>query len=157
ADGKRGPAPPLNDPIFLSIVPESELFHLIATGRAGTPMPAFSRECGGTLSHQQIDALAAGLKTRWKSTVSLKQPLPPYLAEHGDANLSSETLASGANAFARACAACHGDRGEGTAFAGAIADPVFLRLISDQALRRLIITGRPDLGMPNFADSDSRS
>jgi hypothetical protein len=33
---------------------------------------------------------------------------------------------------------------------GALNDPAFLALISDQALRRLIITGRPDLGMPPF-------
>ena len=29
-------------------------------------------------------------------------------------------------------------------------EPDFLALVSDQALRRIIITGRPDLGMPNY-------
>ena len=38
----------------------------------------------------------------------------------------------------------------------AINAPAFLALISDQALRRIIITGRPDLGMPNFAEHDGR-
>jgi cytochrome c oxidase cbb3-type subunit 3/ubiquinol-cytochrome c reductase cytochrome c subunit len=33
---------------------------------------------------------------------------------------------------------------------GAINNPAFLALISDQALRRTIITGRPDLGMPAY-------
>ena len=37
---------------------------------------------------------------------------------------------------------------------GAINDPAFLALISDQALRRYAITGRPDLGMPDYADKD---
>jgi cytochrome c oxidase cbb3-type subunit 3/ubiquinol-cytochrome c reductase cytochrome c subunit len=32
-----------------------------------------------------------------------------------------------------------------------INDRVFLALISDQALRRIVITGRPDLGMPHYA------
>ena len=33
---------------------------------------------------------------------------------------------------------------------GAINNPAFLVLVSDQALRRLAITGRPDLGMPAY-------
>ena len=33
----------------------------------------------------------------------------------------------------------------------------FLALISDQALRRVIITGRRDLGMPDYSVSDWRS
>jgi cytochrome c oxidase cbb3-type subunit 3/ubiquinol-cytochrome c reductase cytochrome c subunit len=37
-----------------------------------------------------------------------------------------------------------------------INDPVFLALISDQALRRYVITGRPDLGMPDYAGSRPR-
>ena len=39
---------------------------------------------------------------------------------------------------------------------GAINDPDFLALISDQALRRCVIAGRPDLGMPDYADPTSR-
>ena len=39
---------------------------------------------------------------------------------------------------------------------GAINDRAFLALISDQALRRIIITGRHDLGMPNYAQTDGR-
>ena len=61
----------------------------------------------------------------------------------------------GARLFARACAGCHGQQGRGekggrALSGGALNDPAFLALISDQALRRLIITGRPDLGMPPF-------
>ena len=62
--------------------------------------------------------------------------------------------------FARACASCHGDHGQGgdgkSAAVGAINDPDFLALISDQALRRYMITGRPDLGMPDYADPTGR-
>jgi hypothetical protein len=38
----------------------------------------------------------------------------------------------------------------GTATAGAINNAAFLALTSEQALRRTIIAGRPDLGMPPF-------
>src|SRR5262249_57842209 len=34
ADGKLGPAPPLNDPLFLAIVPNAELMRVIIEGRA---------------------------------------------------------------------------------------------------------------------------
>jgi hypothetical protein len=51
---------------------------------------------------------------------------------------------------------CHGDQGQGGDDAGALKEPAFLALISDQALRRLVITGRPDLGMPAYDGTDGR-
>src|SRR5207245_645340 len=64
--------------------------------------------------------------------------------------------ASAARVFARACAACHGDQGEGvqedSGRVRTINNRVFLSLMSDQVLRRYVITGRPDLGMPNYAE-----
>jgi mono/diheme cytochrome c family protein len=35
ADGKMGPAPPLNDPLFLNIIPVAEVRDLIEKGRPG--------------------------------------------------------------------------------------------------------------------------
>ncbi|HQU44881.1 MAG TPA: c-type cytochrome [Pirellulales bacterium] len=156
AEGKLGPAPPLNNAIFLSIVPDAELLRVITEGRPGTPMAAFAHERGGPLTEAQVKALATGLKPRWKSPVEINAPLPSYLTQHHAKNESTESLAAGAATFARACAVCHGDHGGGTRGVGANNDPAFLGLISDQALRRLIITGRPDLGMPNFADGHAR-
>jgi cytochrome c oxidase cbb3-type subunit 3 len=158
ADGKLGPAPPLNNPVFLSIVPSSVLFSVISQGRPGTPMPAFSMKRGGTLTDIQVKALVEGIKLRWKSTYSAQATVPPYsmatVNATGDKN-------HGEKIFARACAPCHGVLGEGTEDSnggtGAINDPSFLALISDQALRRYAITGRPDLGMPDYADKTGRS
>src|SRR5206468_4296513 len=39
-DGKLGPAPPLNDRLFLAEIPDAELRRVIAEGRPETPMPA---------------------------------------------------------------------------------------------------------------------
>ena len=50
-----------------------------------------------------------------------------------------------------------GGAGQGAQQAGALNDRAFLALISNQALRRIVITGRPDLGMPIYSDSDWRS
>jgi mono/diheme cytochrome c family protein len=69
----------------------------------------------------------------------------------------AKSTVRGKEIFARACAKCHGSQGQGEdRGAGAINDPSFLALVSDQALRRLIITGRPDLGMPSFNDKAGR-
>lgn len=154
ADGKLGPAPPLNDPTFLAIVPDEVIMGLITEGRPGTPMPAFSRENGGPLTDAQVKALAEGLKPRWGQPKPARADLPAYLADRktpGDPD-------RGLKVFSQACASCHGENGEGDAKgAGSIRDPAFLDLISDQCLRRLVITGRPDLGMPGFASNVGRA
>lgn len=155
-DGTLGAAPPLNDSLFLAIVPDDELLRAISAGRPGTPMSAFAEEHGGPLSEAQVKALAEGLKARFRSSVDIQEPLPPYRSQsiHA-AEPSADDVSRGGELFALACAGCHGERGEG-GHAGAITDPAFLALISDQALRRIIITGRPDLGMPHFADDNGR-
>src|SRR5215469_1594554 len=67
ADGKLGPAPPLNDPLFLAIVPDAELLRVIAEGRVvgpdqKSPMPAFAQERGGPLTSAQVKVLADKIK-----------------------------------------------------------------------------------------------
>src|SRR5262245_53606993 len=71
ADGKMGPAPLLNDPLFRALVPEAELKRVISEGRRSgsgtkddprTPMPAFLRDNGGTLSPEQVDVLVYEIK-----------------------------------------------------------------------------------------------
>ncbi len=156
-DGKLGPAPPLNDPLFLALIPDEELLRVIAEGRPGTPMPAWDRKHGGPLSAEQVRALAGDIKPRWKD--SLEKPdteTPPYLPPGGKSVGDRE---AGAKVFATACAGCHGEDGRGTEQVGAVHDAAFLALLSDQALRRLIITGRPDLDprMPAFNGTGGRS
>jgi mono/diheme cytochrome c family protein len=185
-DGKLGPAPPLNDPVFLAIVPDEELFHVITEGRAVTKtqrslMPAFglakraaltadqakvwqelkeqsqaNPRLESPLTATQIKVLAEGIKQRWGGAKTAGRSIPPYRSERK----SGGDKAAGIRAFMRACASCHGSRGqgqdEGEQPVGAINDPDFLAVTSDQALRRLIITGRPDLGMPPFDGKDNR-
>jgi mono/diheme cytochrome c family protein len=165
-DGKLGPAPPLNDAIFLAIVPDAELLDVVREGRSvgpaqKTPMPAFAEKLGGPLTEAQVKVLAEGIKKRWLSsttTTPQSSSLPPYLAEKA---ATSGDKDEGSRVFARACAGCHGDDGKGEKDgkplpAGAVNDPAFLALISDQELRRVIITGRSDLGMPSYADKTGR-
>lgn len=159
ADGKLGPAPPLNDPMFLAIVPDAELLRVITEGRTvtpaqKTPMPAFARDKGGTLTVAEVKALADGIKKRWGQTKPESQSLPPYLARAAANNANKN---EGAQVFARACAGCHGSQGQGRKDGERqINNLAFLALISDQALRRYVITGRSDLGMPAFDGNKGR-
>jgi cytochrome c oxidase cbb3-type subunit 3 len=156
ANGKLGPAPPINDGLFLALVPDTELQRVISEGRAGTLMPAFAASQGGDLTDAQIKVLARGIKQEWSPTESAPTGAPPYLASQTKADGATPgNRDNGLKVFTRACAHCHGDHGQGGR-QGAINDPNFLALISDQALRRLVITGRPDLGMPDYAGSKGR-
>jgi mono/diheme cytochrome c family protein len=151
ADGTLGPAPPLNDPLFLSIIPDAELLRVVREGRRGTPMPAFANDHGGPLTKAQVEVVATGIKARWgKPKAPENDKVPPYLTRSAGSAKRGETV------FKRACADCHGEHGQGIKSEGQVAhrihEPAFLALISDQALRRYVITGRPDLGMPNYAE-----
>jgi mono/diheme cytochrome c family protein len=150
ADGKLGPAPPLNDPLFLRIIPDAELLRTIRAGRRGTSMPAFVKEQGGPLTADQVKVVADGIKALWGKPGTAAKDQVPYLAP------GRGSVERGKDVFMRACAVCHGETGEGMEKEGQlmnrINDPAFLALISDQALRRIVITGRPDLGMPNYAE-----
>jgi mono/diheme cytochrome c family protein len=156
ADGKLGPAPPLNDPLFLAMVPDEELLDVLHHGRKGTPMPPFSQARGGPLTDAQIQALAVGLKSKWTTSGTEDPSVPPYLlADPKSISALPGDAERGARIFEGACSNCHGENG--TSEDNPIHDAAFLALISDQALRRIIITGRPDLGMPNYRETDGRS
>src|SRR5689334_14197028 len=122
-DGKLGAARPLNDPLYLSFVPDDALKQVISQGRAGTNMPAFSQQAGGALTWRQIALLVSGIRGAWSKPNDLSGvEIPTYsTAGSGDAE-------SGAHAYQSYCASCHGPNGAGGS-AGSIVDPNFLNLV----------------------------
>ena len=56
----------------------------------------------------------------------------------------------GAVAYRSYCAQCHGADGGGGAKGGSVIDPAYLALVSEQALRTVVIVGRADLGKPDW-------
>jgi len=164
AEGRFGPAPPLNDKLFLKIIPDTELWMVISSGRPDTLMPGFENSHpGGRLTKEQVNKLMDDLRAKWGTEPEAKElgfdptkiKIPSYTEQVGNGVMAGD-IGSGKKAYATACAVCHGSNGQGTETAGAINRPAFLTLISDQALRRIVITGRSDLGMPNFADPSGR-
>jgi mono/diheme cytochrome c family protein len=158
ADGMLGPGPPLNDELFIALISEKELSGVITNGRHDTLMPAWAKKQGGPLTDAQVAVLVKGIHERTLAgeKASASQAVfpnaPPIVASAGAAGNAE----AGKQIFAAACAGCHGENGGGGKAAGAINDRDFLALMSDRVLRRYIITGRNDLGMPNFSEKTGR-
>jgi cytochrome c oxidase cbb3-type subunit III len=139
-NGKLGPGRILNDPIYQALVPKEALQHVIEYGRPGTAMPPWALKQGGPLQPDQVTALVEGMKQNWAKPVN-GAPLPAYADEKAAGNLDN-----GKKLFLKDCFACHGPG----ARIGAVTDPSYLALTTDQNLRTSIIVGRPDLGMPDY-------
>lgn len=144
--GKQGPGPRLNDPLYLAIADRQSIRNVVEQGRVGTTMPAMATRYGGTLSEKQVDAVVDGIEREWKKPIDLQGvAVPTYSidkAPPGDAH-------KGQMAYQRNCMMCHGF-GAFKGAAGSILDAHYLALTSDQYLRTTAIVGRIDWGMPNW-------
>jgi cytochrome c oxidase cbb3-type subunit 3 len=149
AQGMNGPSYPLANPEYQALIDEQALHTVVANGKPGTLMPAFAISAGGSLTDQQVDALAKGMRAAWykPGTLAGVNPPPYHAAAVAD-------KARGAEVYATYCAGCHGVAGQpAKSKAGSITEPAFLSLISDQALRTVIIAGRPDIGQPDWRNA----
>ena len=107
-------------------------------------MPPFAEHDGGGLTDAQIDILVTGMHSHWGRPEAVQDvALPPYRLEAGDGQ-------RGVVVYSTFCARCHGEGGRGGARGGSIVNPNYLALVSDQHLRTTVITGRPDLGKPDW-------
>jgi len=143
ANGRNGAALSLDDSIYRTIMDSAAVRHTIATGAPGTLMPAFAKSAGGTLADSEIAVIVAGIQNRWGKPTATASRAPPYTAPAGNPR-------TGAAAYATFCAQCHGSPGDNTSRSGAVYDPSYLDLVSDQWLRTVTIVGRPERGMPDW-------
>lgn len=145
ADGQGGAAVALSDPVYLAIADDAAIRKPTVDGVRGTSMPAFAQSAGGMLTDQQIDVLASGIRSRWGKPGILAAANPPsYSAK------SAGNAAQGALVFKAYCEPCHGVGGHGGPKGSDITNEAFLALVSDQGLRTVAITGRPELGAPDW-------
>jgi mono/diheme cytochrome c family protein len=145
AEGRGGASIALANPVYLAIVDEKVVHNVIANGVRGTSMPAFAQSAGGMLTEQQIEVIASGVFSRWGRKEVLEGANPPSYAAKADGNIDHGKLV-----FGTYCASCHGSEGGGTREGSAITNDSFLALVSDQGLRTTVITGRPELGAPDW-------
>jgi cytochrome c oxidase cbb3-type subunit 3 len=144
-DGHGGAAIALANPVYLAIADEAAMRKVIAQGVRGTSMPAFVRSSGGMLTDKQIDVITTEIRARWaRPGILAGVEAPSYAAKSvGDA-------ARGELAYKTYCESCHGAEGRGGKKGSAITDAAFLALVSDQGLRTVVITGRPELNAPDW-------
>jgi len=145
AEGRGGGSIALANPVYLAIIDENAMHNVVANGVRGTSMPAFAQSAGGLLTDGQIKVITSGIFSRWGRKGVLDGTNPPSYAAK-----TTGDVAHGQIAFGTYCASCHGPEGHGGSKASAINNDSFLALVSDQGLRTIVITGRPDLLAPDW-------
>ena len=145
AEGKGGPAIALADPVYLAIADEPAMRKVIANGARGTSMPAFAQSAGGMLTDKQIDVITREMRSRWSRAGILNGANAPSYAATSPGNAKQGEVVYGTY-----CESCHGPAGRGGAKGSAITNDSFLALVSDQGLRTIVITGRPELNAPDW-------
>ncbi len=134
ATGTSLTAPDLSNDDFLVITPHGTLEAMIAQGRPGRGMPAWSE----AMRPVEIRAVAAYVK-EWQRSPSVELPQGRI---RGD-------VEEGERLYASACAACHGVSGGGGS-APALNNSAFLKVASDHFIRATVINGRPGTPMRSF-------
>lgn len=148
ADGKNGPAMMLSNPVYLAIVNDDALRSTVSKGRPGTAMSAFAQREGGMLTDEQINSIIHGIRERWSKPNALAGDVaPPY------STMLAANAQDGQSVYESYCSSCHGAGGTGGPKAGSIVDKSYLSLVTDQGLRTIVITGRPDFNAPDWRNN----
>lgn len=145
-NGENGPALDLANPEYQALVDDSALRNIIANGMPGTQMPAWAQSAGGMLTDAQVNAIVAGMRKEWlKPNVFQGATPPPFAQPAADAKTQAAGVKNGQQLYQAHCASCHTGHARQE-----LTSPIYLALVSDQALRSIIIAGRPDIGQPDW-------
>jgi mono/diheme cytochrome c family protein len=139
ANGQSGPAMDLANPEYQALVDDASLRKWISGGMPGTEMPAFAQSAGGMLTDAQIGAIIAGMRKAWSQPNAFAGATPPPYAQY-----AAGDFAQGRQVYGARCASCHRSAQQD------VTSPNYLSLVSDQALRSIVIAGRPDIGQPDW-------
>ncbi len=137
-------APALGNQDFLASVGDEFLREAIAWGRPGTRMSGWSTQIEGPLTHGQIDALVAFIRS-W-------QTVPAVEVQEATSIGSPQ---GGEPIYRARCAVCHGGAGEGNT-APSLNNQKFLRSASDGFIRYTVARGRRGTPMASY-DSELTS
>ena len=140
ANGQNGPAIDLANPEYQELVDDTTLRKWISGGMAGTEMPAFAQSAGGMLTDAQVNALISGMRRQWSRPYVFAGVTPPPYAQ-----LQPGRAGDGEESYKTRCASCHAQSQQ------QITSQNYLALVGNQALRSIIIAGRPDIGQPDWS------
>jgi cytochrome c oxidase cbb3-type subunit 3 len=146
AGGHGGPAMELGNPEYQALVDDATLRKWISGGMPGTEMPAFAQSAGGMLTDAQINAIIAGMRKEWAKPNAFAGATPPPYAQD-----QAGDVARGQQTYQARCASCHQgpERQQ-------VTGPAYLSLVGDQALRTIIVAGRPDIGQPDWQHDNAK-
>lgn len=136
--GSEARFPAIGSGDFLNVASDAFIANTLSTGRPNRRMPALAAS-GGALDRAAVTSLVALLRARLGPAPSLS-----------DLSARPADPALGALVYHDECAACHGDRGEGTALGSPLA-PADRPLTNDRAYDALV-HGVPDTAMPAYSD-----
>jgi len=145
AEGRGGAAIALANSVYLAIADDEVIRKVITSGSKGTAMAAFAQSAGGMLTDEQISVITKGIRSHWDKHAFLYADAVPSYAPK-----SAGDIRRGDVAYKTFCESCHGPDGTGTHKGSAITNDSFLALVNDQELRTIVITGRPELGAPDW-------
>lgn len=135
-------APAIGRPDFLDVASDQFLLTTLEAGRPERKMPAMAA-ANETLSPEEAKSLVAFLRAR--------APKAPSL---GEVERASSDRALGERTYFADCAACHGERGQGTPLGSPLATPD--RKASGRvALYRSLVEGVPNTAMPRYSGYDA--
>ncbi len=138
--GENGPAIDLANPEVQALVDDDTVRRIVTSGMSGTEMPAWAQSAGGMLTAQQVDAIVGGMRKEWEKPDAFGGATPPPLQQPQGGDVQR-----GQQAYQARCASCHqGPKRQ------QVNSPVYLSLVSDEALRIIIIAGRPDIAQPDW-------
>jgi len=142
ANGQNGPSIDLANPEYQALADDATLRKWISGGMPGTEMPAFAQSQGGMLTDVQVNALIAGMRKQWSRPDAFGGTTPPPYEQSGTGDTHR-----GAASYQAHCSMCHATA---SGQDQQVTSPTYLALIGDQALRTIIIAGRPDIGQPDW-------
>jgi len=142
--GKIGFAPSINNLDFLSIADDELIKKFVLEGRPGTTMIPFKNipDIAKDINH-----LVAFIRS-WEKDFELFKPV--IVDEKWKCNGEAS---NGQVLFKTYCTSCHGDKGIGYAAGGSgtgIGNPNFLKLVSDDYIKRTLVHGRTGTAMQSF-------
>jgi len=146
-NGENGPAMDLANPEFQASIDDATLRNIIANGMPGTQMPAWAESAGGMLTDAQVNAIVTGMRSQWRKPDSFQGATPPPFAQPAgaDAKTMAGEVQQGEQLYQTHCLSCHAGHARQE-----LTSPIYLALVSDEALRSIIIAGRPDIGQPDW-------
>lgn len=138
--GVRAPAIASAD--FLDVASDEFILATLETGRPERRMPALAA-ANDTLGPEEARSVAAHLRA-----------IGPRAPDRAEVEAAHSDPALGRELYASDCAACHGDRGEGTPLGGPLA-AADRRAAARGELYRAVVGGMPRTAMPRYSRYDA--